>query len=321
VGQTSAQSPPQLLSVRIVNRLLPMLPPRLRELVAAVMDGWQTARERQMILWSAGLSYHAFLAIFPALVAGVLLYGLFADPEQILSQVTRATDNLPPDAQALIVDQVQVLVNQPEGLGAGLVVSLVVATVSASSGVTNLMTAINATYGVVQQRSYLKRRLMSFVAMLGAVVFMVFVLGLVAVLPAIAAFIDFGAPRWVIEVARWLTTAVVFAATLALIYRVFPERTPPSLRWVSLGAVIATLVGLIASAGFSIYVTNFDALTKTYGTLAGIVVMLLWLWILSVAVLLGAQINVEAAERFGRSDEGEHQPEQVVEPEPAGSDH
>lgn len=301
VSQTSAQTPPQLLSVRIVNRLLPMLPPPLRELVAAVMDGWQTARARQVMLLSAGLSYHAFLAIFPALIAGVLLYGLFADADQIVTQVTTLTNNLPAEAQDLIVEQVKVLVAQPEGLGAGLVVSLVIATVSASSGITNLMTAINATYGVVQQRSYLKRRLMSFVAMLGAVVFMVIMLGLVAVIPAVANVMDLGAPHWLIEVGRWLITACVFATALAVIYRVFPERTPPALRWISLGAIIATVVALLASAGFSIYVTNFDSLTNTYGTLAGIVIMLLWLWLLSFAVLLGAQINVEAADRTRRS--------------------
>jgi membrane protein len=285
------------MSDRLVRRLLPYLPPQLADLVAAVMDGYQTARARQVILLAAGLSYHAFLAIFPALIAGVLLYGLFADADQILTQTTRVTANLPSAVQDLIVDQVQTLVYQPAGLGAGLVVSLVIATVSASSGISNLMTAINATYGIVQRRSYLKRRLLSFAAMLGAVVFMVVMLGLVAVLPVVAGYFDLGVPRWVVELVRWVVTAGLFAAVLTVIYRTFPEKAPPSLRWVSLGAGIATLVFLIASAGFSFYVTNFRSLTKTYGTLAGIVVMLLWLWLLSFAVLLGAQINVEVEAR------------------------
>jgi membrane protein len=301
VAQTSADAPPQPLSVRIVNKILPLLPARLADLVGAVMDGWQRSRERQVMLLSAGLSYHAFLAIFPALISGVLLYGLFVDPDQIVRQVTGVTDNLPSEVQDLIVDQVNVLVAEQSALGAGLVVSLVIATVSASTGITNLMTAINATYGVVQRRSYLKRRLMSFVAMLGAVIFMVIMLSLVAVLPAVTQVFDFGIPRWVVEVGRWIVTACVFATALIFIYRVFPEKPPPSLRWVSLGAAIATLVFLIASAGFSIYVANYSSLTKTYGTLAGIVVMLLWLWLLSFAVLLGAQINVEAVERQRRS--------------------
>ena len=238
----------RLLSVRIVNHILPFLPPRLAELVSAVMDGYQTSRARQLFLLAAGLAYHAFLAIFPALVAGVLLFGLFADPDEIIQMAGRMTHGLPSEAQDLIVDQVTVLVGQPSNLGAGLVVSLVIAVVSASSGISNLMTAINAIYGIVQQRGYFTRRLISFAAMLGGVVFMVIMLGLVAVLPAVAGSIDFGVPVWVVDVARWVVTAVIFAGTLSLIYRFFPENPPPSFRWASLGAVIATLLFLIASA-------------------------------------------------------------------------
>ncbi len=304
MSQTSAEPDQQLLSVRIVNRILPLLPEQLSELVSAVMDSWQTARARQVVLLSAGLAYHAFLAIFPALIAGVLLFGLFADPAEIISLTTRATAGLPDEAQALIVDQVQVLVNEPAGLGAGLVVSLVVAVVSASSGISNLMTAVNATYGIVQRRSYLKRRIISFGAMLGAVVFMVVMLGMVAVVPALLSFVNIGgAPRWALEVGRWLITAAVFSGALSLIYRFFPENPPPSFRWASLGALIATLVFLIASAGYSLYISNFSSLTKTYGTLAGIVITLIWFWMLSLSVLFGAQINVEVAHRSVRARE------------------
>ena len=287
----------RLLSVRIVSHILPFLPDRLADLVSAAMDGYQTARARQLFLLAAGLAYHAFLAIFPALVAGVLLFGLFADPEEIIQMATRMTHGLPSEAQDLIVDQVKVLVGQPSNLGAGLVVAVVIAVVSASSGISNLMTAINAIYGIVQRRGYFTRRLISFGAMLGGVVFMVLMLGLVAVLPAVAGSIDFGAPGWLIDIARWLVTAVIFASTLSLIYRFFPENPPPTFRWASLGAIIATLMFLVASGGYSLYISNFSSLSKTYGTLAGIVITLIWFYVLSFAVLLGAQINVEVAGR------------------------
>ncbi|GAA3627594.1 hypothetical protein GCM10022236_32390 [Microlunatus ginsengisoli] len=293
----------QLVSVRIVNHLLPYLPRRLADLVSAVMDGYQTSRARQLFLLAAGLAYHAFLAVFPALVAGVLMFGLFAEPEEIISMVTRATQGLPDEAQTLIVDQVKVLVTQPEGLGAGLVVSVVIAVVSASSGISNLMTAINAIYGIVQRRGYFTRRLIAFGAMLGGVVFMVVMLGLVAVLPAVAGMIDFGVPGWVVEVCRWLVTAVVFALSLSLMYRFFPENPPPTFRWASLGAIIATLLFLIASGGYSFYISNFSSYSKTYGTLAGIIITLIWFWMLSFAVLLGAQINVEVAGRSLKAQE------------------
>ena len=301
VSETSPAPAPtpesQLISVRIANRILPYLPGPLAELVSAVMDGYQTSRARQLFLLAAGLAYHAFLAIFPALIAGVLLFGLFADPEEIIDMATRATSGLPKEAQALIIEQVQVLVMQPENLGAGLVVSLIVAVVSASSGISNLMTAVNAIYGIVQQRGYFTRRLISFGAMLAAVVFIVLLLGLVAVVPALIGFVNVGVPRWALEVARWLLTAVIFACALSLIYRFFPENPPPTFRWASLGAVIATLLFLIASAGYSLYISNFSSLSRTYGTLAGIVITLIWFWMLSFAVLLGAQINVEVSHR------------------------
>lgn len=302
VSQTSPNPAPtpesQLISVRIVNRILPFLPAKLAELVGDVMDGYQTSRARQLFLLAAGLAYHTFLAIFPALIAGVLLFGLFAAPEEIIDMATRATSGLPDEAQDLILGQVQVLVLQPENLGAGLVVSLVIAVVSASSGISNLMTAVNAIYGIVQQRGYFTRRVISFGAMLAAVVFIVLMLGLVAVVPALLSFFHIGgAPRWALEVGRWLLTAVIFASALSLIYRFFPENPPPTFRWASLGAIIATLLFLIASAGYSLYISNFSSLSRTYGTLAGIVITLIWFWMLSFAVLLGAQINVEVSHR------------------------
>ncbi len=297
-GPVSSSEPPLSTGERVAARLLPLLPPRLQRIVAAVLGGWRNARERQLLLLSAGLAYHAFLAIFPALIAGVLLYGLFVDPEVIVRQLTRLTDGMPDEAQRLIVSQAEQLVASPEGLGTGLVISLVVALVSASSGISNLITAVNATYGIVQRRPYLRRRLMAFVMVLGAIVFMVTLLALVALLPALFSAFDLGAPRWALEVGRWVVTAVIVAVALIVVYRVFPEETPPSLGLVSLGAVVATLVCLIASAGFSIYVSFSSSIFDTYGAIAGIVVMLVWLWILSLAVLLGAQINVEVAERY-----------------------
>jgi hypothetical protein len=113
--------------------------------------------------------------------------------------------------------------------------------------------------------------------------------------------LDLGPPRWIIEVGRWIVTALLFTAALALVYRVFPESRPPSLRWASVGAVTASVLFLAASAGFSLYVSSFGSYTKTYGALAGIVIMLLWLWLLSFSILLGAQINVEVASRSDRA--------------------
>ena len=106
-----------------------------------------------------------------------------------------------------------------------------------------------------------------------------------------------GGWRWLAEIARWLLIAALLIVALAVLYRVAPDRDAPKFRWVSVGALVATLLWLLASVGFSLYVTLFGNYAKTYGALAGVVVLLLWLWITCYAILLGAEINAEAEQQ------------------------
>ena len=125
-------------------------------------------------------------------------------------------------------------------------------------------------------------------------------LALVAVFPVIADLIDNGVVRFLLQVARWVLIAVLVTVALAVLYRVAPDRDAPKIRWVSVGAAVATVLWLLASLGFSIYVANFGNYAKTYGVFAGIVVMLFWLWITSYAILLGAEINAESEQQTVR---------------------
>jgi membrane protein len=118
-----------------------------------------------------------------------------------------------------------------------------------------------------------------------------------------------GPLRWLLELVRWLLIAVMVTVALAVLYRIGPDRDAPKIRWVSVGAVIATVLWLVASLGFSFYVSTFGNYAKTYGAVAGIVVMLLWLWITSYAILLGAEINAESEQQTARdSTRGPEQP-------------
>jgi len=103
--------------------------------------------------------------------------------------------------------------------------------------------------------------------------------------------------RFLLSAARWLLLVVLVTAALAVLYRVAPDRDAPKMRWVSVGAALATLLWLLASVGFSVYVSTFGNYAKTYGVFAGIIVLLFWLWITSYAVLLGAEINAEAEQQ------------------------
>jgi membrane protein len=188
-----------------------------------------------------------------------------------------------------------------QSLGIGLVVALAFALWSASGGMGHLITAVNITYDEDDERNVVVRKGLALLMTLGAIVFMVVAIALVAVLPAVVNALGLPAVVQVaVEVVRWLGLVAAMMLALAVIYKVAPDRASPRLRWVSVGAVTATVLWVVASIGFSLYVDNFSSYGKTYGSLAGVVVLLLWLWITTYLVLLGAEMNAEAEEQTGR---------------------
>jgi membrane protein len=265
-----------------------------------VKRGWAEAKADQVPLLGAGVAFYGFLALFPSLIAIVLIYGLVVDPATIANQVSQLTAGLPQDATKLITDQLTLASSRQTGAGIGLVVSIALALWAASGGMSNLMTAISTAYDEEQKRSFIKKRLLALGMTIAAIVVMVIMLALVAVFPVLADLIDNGVVRVLLTIARWVLIAVVATAALAVLYRVAPDRDAPKMRWVSVGAAVATVLWLVASAGFSLYVANFGSYAKTYGAIAGIVVMLMWLWITAYAVLLGAEINAESEQQTVR---------------------
>jgi membrane protein len=250
-------------------------------------------------LLAAGVAFYAFLAIFPALIAVVSIYGLFADPSAIGAQLNSMAAALPSQAKQVIIDQVTALTTRGRStLGIGLIVSIVIALWSASAGVNNLLTAINVAYDEEEKRGFVKKRLLSLGLTLGAIVFMLIVLGLVAVLPPLLkAVLGANALRWILQILGWLILVVLVTVVLAIIYRLAPDRDAPKMRWISVGAVVATVIWLVASIGFSIYASTFGNYAKTYGVFAGIVILLFWLWLTMYAILLGAEINAESEQQ------------------------
>ena len=272
--------------------------------------GWKEAKTDQVPLLAAGVAFYAFLAIFPGLIAVVSIYGLFADPATIANQLNSLTTALPEEASKVITDQVSMLSSRRQTLGVGLILSVLIALWSASAGISNLLTAINVAYDEEEKRGIVKKRLMSLGLTLGAIVFMVIILGLVAVLPPLLRSVfGTGALRWVLQIIGWLVMVVLVAAALAILYRLGPDRDAPRMRWVSVGAVVATVIWLVASIGFSIYTSTFGNYAKTYGVFAGIVVLLFWLWLTMYAILLGAEINAEAEQQtISDTTKGQEEP-------------
>jgi membrane protein len=272
--------------------------------------GWKEAKADQVPLLAAGVAFYAFLAIFPALVALVSIYGLFADPSTIANQLNAMTAALPDAARQIITDQVTMLASRRAALSVGLAISIVIALWSASGGISNMLTAVNVAYDEEEKRGFIKKRLMSLGLTLAGIVFMVIMLSIVAVLPPLLkAVFGTGVLRWVFQILSWLILVVLVMVALAIIYRLGPDRDAPKMKWVSVGAIIAALIWLAASIGFSIYTATFGNYAKTYGVFAGIVVLLLWLWLTAYAILLGAEINAESEQQtIADTTKGEEKP-------------
>jgi membrane protein len=265
--------------------------------VQILKRSWAQTTEDQIPLLSAGVAFFGFLALFPSLIALVLAYGLFADPSTIATQIDSLGTALPAEVKDLIITQLTEQSQRTGALSVGVIISLLLALWSASGGVANLVLAINTAYDETDDRPLVKKRVLALALTLGAIVFMIVLVTLIAVLPIIFSIFDGGPLRWLVQVVRWVLIAVLIMVGLAVLYRVAPDRDAPKMRWASPGAIVATLLWLVVSVGFSLYVTLFASYAKTYGALAGIVVLLMWLWLTSYAVLFGAEINAEAEQQ------------------------
>jgi membrane protein len=262
---------------------------------------WAENNADNMPIIAGGVAFFGFLSIFPALIALISIYGLAASPEQAARQVAELTSGLPDDAARLIETQVTAITENAGGaLTWGLVVSILGALFTASGGVNNMVKAVNIAYDEVETRNFVQLRALSLVLTLGAIVFVVLTIGLVAVLPVVLDALPLGPVGSVLaEVGRWVALLAVVLGSLAVLYRIAPDRDAPQFRWVSIGSLLVTVIWAVVSLGFTFYVNNFGSYDATYGAIAGVIVLMLWLYITCYLVLLGAEINSEAEHQTG----------------------
>jgi len=255
-----------------------------------------------LTLLAGGVAYAWFLALFPGLIAAVMTYGLVTDPAQVGQQIDELSTGLPADAQSLLTDQLRSIASGSEqGLGIALAVSIALALWSASAGVAGLVEAVNIAYDEDETRGFLRKRALALLLTLGFLVFLATAIGLVAVVPVVLAEVGLGPVAEVaVQVVRWGGLVLLAMVALGMVYRLGPDRNAPKVRWVSTGAATATLLWVAASVGFSFYVDNFGSYGETYGSLAGVVVLLLWLWITALVVLIGAELNGESEAQTAR---------------------
>ena len=260
---------------------------------------WDETQIDQVPLLAAGVAFWGFISLFPAMIASVAVYGLVADPATVTRQAEAITDALPQDAASLIVGQMRAISSESrDALSFSLLISLLLALWTSSAAVSNMMSAINTAYDEEETRSYVRRKCIALVLSVGAIAFVVTAVGLIAVAPVLLdTFASEGTTRTLVGIGRWVGLVVTVLAGTAVIYKVAPDRTTPRLAWVSVGSILATAVWLLASIAFSLYVDNLGSYGSTYGSLTGVAILMLWLWITALIVLVGAEVNAEAEQQ------------------------
>ncbi|MBT2503461.1 YihY/virulence factor BrkB family protein [Curtobacterium sp. ISL-83] len=247
---------------------------------------------------AAVLTYHAVLSVFPALLALVALLGLVGQAKSTTSALLNIADTVAPGADATLKGPIETLVASPSA-GIALIVGLAVAVWSASGYVRALSRAMNRIYEVEEGRpiwTYFPIMLITTVCLLVLVALMGLLLVVAGpIAETIGGAIGLGHQAVTVwNIARWPVLVVLAVVMLALLYYATPNVKLPKFSWISLGAVIALVLMALASLAFSFYVANFSHYNKTYGAIGGVIVGLLWLWIINLAVLFGAEFDSEA---------------------------
>ena len=253
------------------------------------------AKDDQLTFLSGGVAFFALIALVPAMIALVSLFGLVADPADVQRQVNDSLAGAPAEVRDLVQTQLEGITQSSDaGLGVGLVVGLALALWSASAGVANLMGALNTVYDEDETRKFVKRRGLAVALTIGAVVAVAAAFAVVAILPAAVADSSLGtAARWAVSILRWPVLGIGFVLGLAVLYRLAPDRADAGWRWLTPGAIVATVLWLLGSLAFSLYTASFASSNETYGALGAVVITMLWLQLTALAILLGAEVNAE----------------------------
>jgi membrane protein len=268
--------------------------------------------EDRVMTEAAGVTFYTLLALFPAIASFISIYGLFADPARLNDQLQNLDSIIPGGGLDIIEAQVTSLTsNGQKALGMGAIIGLVTSLWSANAGMKSLFGALNAVYHERERRNFVRFTLTAFAFTLGAITFIIVALLAVIAVPVILNFVGLSrVTEMLLNVLRWPFMLVVLTVALALIYRYGPSRNKARWQWVSWGGAAAALCWLIASLAFSYYVADFGSYNKTYGTLGAVIGFMTWIWISSIVVLMGAELNAELEQQTARdSTVGPEKPE------------
>lgn len=250
-------------------------------------------------LVAAGVAFYGLLALFPAITALVGFAGLLIDPGRIAGQIEALSSTLPTQAAEILRNQAtDVAGAQDESLTLVALSGLAIAVFSASKGVGSLIEGLNVAYDEKETRGFIRLTALRLVLTLVMIAGLAIGLGAAIGLPAVLAIVDLGPfTEALIGAARWAVLLLLASAGIGILYRFGPDRRAARWRWLAPGSILACLLWLGATVAFAVYVENFGSYNESFGALAGVIILLMWLWISAYILLLGAEINAEAEQQ------------------------
>ena len=262
---------------------------------------YSTIGQHRVVSIAAGVTFFALLAIFPAVGALVSIYGLFTDPAAIQNHLRDMSSFLPGGAIEILSDQMQrVAAGGKTRLGVAFLLALGLSLWSANAGMKALFDALNIVYDATERRGLIKLNAISLIFTAGALAVLLLAIAAVMVAPVALDYLALGTiTETTVSLVRWPALFAAILLGLALMYRFGPDRDNAQWHWITWGSAIAALLWIVLSILFSWYAANFGSYNKTYGSLGAVIGFMTWIWISSIVILAGAEIDA-VMERLDR---------------------
>jgi len=272
---------------------------------ALIEAGTATASQRVSLV-AAGCAFYATLALFPTITMLISLYGLVFNPDTVQPQLAYLQQFMPPAAFQLISDRIQAVVAEPaRGLGLGFIISLMISLWSASTGTKSILNALTLAYNETEARGIIRFQVVSLGMTLVAIIGTALAIGILVFIPVLITFIGLSGYATVLVGLCSFAAMVTFVVTaLGLLYRFGPAGTGRI--FYAPGAALATVVWLLGSWAFGLYVGHFAAYNATYGPLATLIGLMMWFYLTAYIVLLGAEVNAALDAAWKRERDAGH---------------
>lgn len=253
------------------------------------------SNEHRLLATAAGVVFFGLLAIFPAITALVSCYGLFANPSTISANLQTLALLLPEGSFQIVQDQIaRVVAKGNTQLSTTFLFGLGLAIWSANAGVKALIDALDVAYGVREERSFLQLNLISLAFTAGGIAALLLMVGAVVAFPLVLDHLGLGPEsKLIISLVRWPLLFLILWGALGILYRFGPSRRVPRWEWLNVGTLAAAVLWIVGSSLLSWYLSNFGNYDATYGSLGAAIGLMMWMWMSTTIVMVGAELNAE----------------------------